>query len=204
MSGLGNWVARTVGPPATVPQMMADLLREHRTVTAAARAVGMDRRTWQRWATGYVRRPSPAKVERMRAGHDTAVLRDADVRLEVTDRDTDRHRVLDAERLSLRPGTMAAVAAEYRATGDQERAARVFLAGVGDDWYRKYLVPREGTAEPPPVERPASGGAGDDEDQDDDDFDEFDDFDGYDWWADLVDDADDQFGGEIGYGGEVA
>lgn len=64
--------------------MLAALRGHHGTVTAAAKAAGIDRRTWQRIAGGRVRRP--ASAGRIRAAYDLARpemvrQRDAQIRI---------------------------------------------------------------------------------------------------------------------------
>lgn len=144
MSNIGDAMGRLFGgPPATFRQQLTALKREHGTVTAAARALGIDRRTFQRWESGAIRHPRAASTDRVGSAYRSATARarpvpgDDTVSVAFSQRKKgggERQRRVDGRHLDLRPGTMDAARRAYIAEGS-EAAGAAFVAGIGDDWY---------------------------------------------------------------------
>lgn len=148
MSALGDGFRRLYGGERrslSFREQMDVIERAAGSVTAAAREVGVDRRTWQRWRTGTIRAPRAERVERVSltariAQMPRATPTDASVRLN-TQEPTGRRRSLGASNLQIRPGTMDDTRSTWLATGDGEATARAFRDGVGDEFYRDtYLT----------------------------------------------------------------
>lgn len=216
MSGLARRVVEMLGDRFDAPlgswhDQRAELERRHGSVRAAAAAAGIPRRTWRYWseriAEGKTVRPKQGTLDLLsgavRAGRHSDVTADDAVVIRATDRDDPtRDRTLTGAALRLAPGTMQRVARVYAATGDAEAAGAAFLAGVQDQFYRKYLLPPPEDRHDDRRHRPQH----DDGDQgDDDDGDEVDDSDEGDYEVYYEDSADDVFGPNwTGYGGDVA
>ncbi len=157
MSILGDKVARAMEPqlPSGLRAQMAALKEKLGSVTAAAKAAGMDRRTWQRIESGKTRSP--------KASTGTGVVRElrrvllgeakpAEVKVawkqpgrNRTTTFTERSGSARAGSTSLKPGTGDAIGASL-ARGDKEGAARAFLDGIEDPWYADMMdLAYEGT-----------------------------------------------------------
>jgi len=143
MSQLGDAMGRMFGGTrASFREELAALKREHGTVTALARALGVDRRTIQRWDSGKIHTPRPATAEKVHRGYRDVVSRgrgrsDRDVTVSFTQQGRhgrQRQRQVTGDRLDLAPGTMRA-AREAFVTAGPEAAAAAFVKGIGDDWY---------------------------------------------------------------------
>lgn len=149
VSALGDGFTRLFSgagrPEPTFHEQMDAIEHRAGSVTAAAKEVGVDRRTWQRWRTGKIANP---KAERLlRVGLTARMARlprdlptDATVRLR-TEGGAKRTNNLGAGNLKLAPGTMDATTRTWLITGDGEATQRTFRDGVGDEWYRDtYLA----------------------------------------------------------------
>lgn len=109
---------------------------------AAAREAGVPESTWRRWERGSI--PKAAG-----AGHIDRAVRAANISpnaptdqtlsVRTFDRATGRNRSLSAEKLRLSPGTMDRVRDAYL-RGDNEAAAREFVNGIREPWYRNYFA----------------------------------------------------------------
>ncbi len=122
------------------------------SVAAAAKRVGVDRRTWQRWNTGSS--PRPATMSKIREAAATARLPKLARQLPdlgVTSRyqsarERRTSRVLDAAGLAWRPDFMRTVLAHHT-RGNRSAAARAFIAAImygspdGSAFYRDWLNP---------------------------------------------------------------
>lgn len=150
MSALGDaFGARLTGRaqrPEEFRAWMNELREREGSVTAAARAAGVHRTTWQRWQNGKIGTPKQDTVERLatvtRSGR-LVTNRPTNSTFRVTTVGNDgRTRNLGADNLKLKPGTMARVERAY-IEGGQERAAAEFRNGIGDPFYRKYMTEPE-------------------------------------------------------------
>lgn len=150
--------------PSSLGQAMADMVGRGRgdtdwramrnelvelfgTISGAARAADISRRTWRYWiereTAGKMPRPKESTVTRLReALYVARAPRDSEVVLRTQDRADQRARTLTGRKLRLAEGTMERVARALAQTGQPDAAAQVFLAGVGDPWYAGYLAPR--------------------------------------------------------------
>jgi hypothetical protein len=148
--GLGPYlVAQLVGdatPPTTIPDLVRAINHHHGGGRAAARSLGIPETTWRNWGHGR-RIPSGSRADLVTAGWRRMALDpgrpgDDAVVLKVQQRDGNkvRSRTIGAGRLRLAPGTMDKAAAVYVQTGDPDKVARTFLAGVCDAWYKAMLI----------------------------------------------------------------
>jgi hypothetical protein len=149
VTSLGDAVAKMVGgdrPVGDWRTQRGELVAHHGSVAAAARAAGIPRRTWRYWtereAAGKTPKPKPAALEALRGAlWESRAIPEAEVRLETRDRADERPRIITNGNLDLSPGTMQRVARVFGTSG-QEAAAQAFLAGIGVDFYQRYLAPR--------------------------------------------------------------
>lgn len=155
MSILGDKVASAMEPqlPSGLRAQMAALKEKLGSVTAAAKAAGMDRRTWQRIESGKTRSPKASTGSGVVRELRRALL-GGPAEVKVGWKQPGRNRTTTfTERsgsgrpgsTSLKPGTGDAVAAKL-AQGDKEGAARAFLNGIEDPWYADMMdLAYEGT-----------------------------------------------------------
>lgn len=117
-------------------------------VSGAAKDMGVDRRTVQRWRSGKIRTPkAPTRSKVERATRGARIRANAPSESTLTIRTTEppdrkgrvRHRELRGTQLKLRPGTVDATKQAYIDTGDKEVMARTFLGGIGDAFYKDFL-----------------------------------------------------------------
>lgn len=133
--------------------LVHELRQEYGSLVRAAKEIGVDRRTLQRWeATGGGRRTSKPKheteakvraaVRRLISERPRDQLSDTKVLLETTDKDVRRRkpRQINGRQLNLQPGTMARVEAAFRRGEDAGTIGRIFVAGVRTQFYRAYLA----------------------------------------------------------------
>lgn len=188
-------------PLGTFSEQIGELIGHYGSESKLAAAAGIRRSTFWRWKTGRTK-PKPSSLASIAAQVRGARVRnvpgDQGVTLHVTEwRSSKRDgstRTITGKQLGLRAGTMDKVVEAYRATGDPEVMARVFLAGVTVGFYRQALGAGLDPAPAGPVDVggggagvPSGGGGGSDDD--DDDFGELDDEDAiYDMYDDYVDD----------------
>ena len=125
--------------PATLRERLTELRQRYGTVTAASRAAGIDRRTWQRMESGRTHAPRPSTLDRLSEAFRASEVKDfgpSSVNFKLNY--DGRERKLNATSLKLVPGTAESMAAAY-AAGDKEGVARAFIDGVGDDWYHDRI-----------------------------------------------------------------
>lgn len=135
------------GKPQSFKDQLASVERAAGGVTQAAREVGVNRSTWQRWKSGAIKAP---KADRSRVLGITARMAnlppgrptDSTVRLS-TREGTGRKRSLGAANLKLKPGTMRDTEGKWVETGDGEATADTFRGGVGDEFYRDTYLSDE-------------------------------------------------------------
>lgn len=135
------------GKAPSFKDQLASIERAAGGVTKAAREVGVNRSTWQRWKSGAIKAP---KADRARVLGITARMAnlpsdrptDSTVTLR-TQESTGRKRNLGAANLKLRPGTMRDTERRWVETGDGEAAADTFRGGVGDEFYRDTYLSDE-------------------------------------------------------------
>jgi hypothetical protein len=133
VSALADQLARQInGGNGSIRDALSALRDQLGTVTAAAKAAGIDRRTFQRHMTGKIRSAKPGTAERVRlAAKGVSVKWSYD----------GRERNLSfggGSHLKLKPGTPAAIAAAHD-RGDREGMAKAFIDGIEDDWYHDAL-----------------------------------------------------------------
>lgn len=145
MTRLANDLIRQIagrGPvPADFRAQLGELKRHYGTVTAASKALGIDRRTFQRWESGAIRTPKPERregVERAvrQARVDQAAVSTA--QLKVNWKYDGRTRPLTTNNLQIQAGTIDAMKDAY-VRGDTEGVARSFIDGITDPWYFDQL-----------------------------------------------------------------
>lgn len=128
MSAIGEFINSNYDrATGSFAELRAQLLARAGTVTGAAKAAGVDRRTWQRWANGQ--QPKQGTIDKLRA----AVAK--------PDRATNTLTVtgpVGTRQIKLTPGTAEKVSAAYQLGGIRD-AERALLNGVRDAWYREYL-----------------------------------------------------------------
>lgn len=127
--------------PAGLRERLADLKQRYGTVTAASRAAGIDRRTWQRMESGRTHTPKPATIEKLGMAFRESQVKERNFgagSIHFQLQYDGRPRALDASNLKLAAGTAEAMAAAY-AAGDEEGVARRFIDGIGDDWYHDRI-----------------------------------------------------------------
>jgi hypothetical protein len=184
---------RGTDPLGSITDQLRELVAAHGSEVKAAQATGFARSTFWRWKVG---RTTPkvstmAKVAGLiRAARvDPGRPTDKGIQLTVAERrpgrrdGTERH--LTGKQIGVRQGTMAAVVAAYKATGDPEVMARVFVAGVGVGFYKNWLSAGLDVEPAGPVD---GGDEGDAEDEAV--WDLYEDFEVPDEW-DLVDESGD-------------
>lgn len=232
MSALGAKLVRDLtgadpAPLGGLVDQLAELTRRYPSERRMAAALGIHRKTLYRWkhprdnprakgpkASSVNRIAMLAREARLSPGRPT----DASITVSVVDRGPDRNsgrpRTLNARQLRIRAGTMARAADAYVRTGDPEAVAAVFLAGVGDQFYRRWLAPPSSdrhnvpaatpSGEPTP-ESEAGGDEGDDdfgpEDVEEGDVEDIGDPDAVDEFFDLA--YEDFPEMDEGYGGDV-
>lgn len=107
--------------------MQRSLRESAGSVTKAAKAAGVDRRTWQRWATGS--KPKAATAARLREALAARVISFSELHTTGT---------IGGRSMTLRPGTDRLVRDAYFKGGADE-AELVLLMGIRDGWYRAYV-----------------------------------------------------------------
>ncbi len=145
MTRLARQLARQLSGGRAIPAdfraQLAELKARYGTVTATAKALGMDRRTLQRYETGAIRTPRPATLEHIEQATRQARVDQAAVatnQLVVEWKYDSRTRKLTTTNLDLRPGTLESMKRAY-VRDDQEGIARAFIDGVGEPWYHQML-----------------------------------------------------------------
>lgn len=152
MSLLGDAFQRKFGGEArSFGQMLRDIEKSAGSVTGAAREVGVDRRTWQRWRSGKIGSPRPERMKRVEitsrmARMPRATPSDSDVRVNTVE-PGGRKRTLRNSNLKLDPGTMDRTRQTWIESGDKEATARTFRDGMQDEFYRTFLGGTEGLYE---------------------------------------------------------
>lgn len=124
-------------------QTVAEVRAQHPSNRATARALGVDEKTVRRWLKGETVAPKGPNNERVRTSAREArvqarQLRPKDVVVKVKDRQDGRERTLNGEKLKVSQATVDRMGTAY-ARGDDAEAGRIFLAGVGDDFYHDWL-----------------------------------------------------------------
>lgn len=130
-------------------ESLAYMRQRHGSGRAAARAIGVSEGTLRRWAAGTNPKPDSqrkviesARASRMRP----TTMGDAGVLVKVIRSERRRTRGEDAvsgRQLQLQSGTLAAMKQTWITTGDSDQVLKIFLGGIGDEWYRRELTPRE-------------------------------------------------------------
>ena len=104
---------------------------------------------------------------------------DAGVMLPVVSQDRrrgQRERDVSGRQLKLRPGTLAKAHKTWLKTGNPDEAAKVFVQGIGDPWYRAQLAKGLNKSQDETGTSKTGGGGGggggggEDEDEDEDDL----------------------------------
>lgn len=151
MSGLGDFLQRQFvesGNGGSFLDHVNEIIRRRGSVTGAAKELGVDRRTIQRWKSGTIRTPKAVtrnKVEKVVRGSKIrgSAPTESTLRINTTEppdkKGRVRHRQLRGTQLKLRTGTLDAVKQAYVETGDKEVMAKVFLGGIGDAFYKDFL-----------------------------------------------------------------
>lgn len=149
MSQQGDAFVRRVLKGDPTPMTFADSVQYLRqrggSGRGAARLAGVDEKSFRRWAAGG--RPRPATQQRIaeavrRLRSAPSRMGDMGVLLPVVSRDRrrgQRERDVSGRQLKLRPGTLQKAHDAWVTTGDADAAAAVFVAGIGDTWYRTNL-----------------------------------------------------------------
>lgn len=112
----------------------------------AALQLGVSESSLRRWKAGTAPKAATQQkvletVRRLRSRPST--MGDAGVILPVVSHERkrpDRERDVSGQQLKLRPGTLAKAHAVWLKTGDADEAARTFMQGIGDPWYRAQLA----------------------------------------------------------------
>lgn len=136
MSKLADQLIRQMSPAIPVPDVLgqlAALKQRYGTVTAAAKAAGIGRRTWQNIESGKSRHPRPgtlAKVKDEWAAGNPRRNESFNVKFTYDG----RTRVVGPGQAGLAKGTAESMYAALD-SGDREGVARAFLDGVTDEWY---------------------------------------------------------------------
>lgn len=149
MSQQGDAFVRRVLKGDPTPADFTDnvrYLRQHGgSGRAAARLAGVSESSFRRWAAGT--RPKPATVAKLAAvvreiRSRPSKMGDAGVMIPVVSRDRrrgSRERDISGAQLQLEPGTLADAHRIWVETGDADKAARRFVSGIGNEWYRVNL-----------------------------------------------------------------
>lgn len=130
------------------PRPFSALVRDFRQMggsgRGAARLAGVSESSFRRWAQGTV--PKAATQHKLAAAmRDARTGRKTDggVMLDLVSHDRRRpdrgRRPVPGEKLELRPGTVDRMREKWVLTGDSLAAARVFVAGIGNPWYKDRL-----------------------------------------------------------------
>lgn len=138
-------VLKTDPRPLSFAESLTYALQHGKSGRGAARLLGVSESTVRRWRGGVTPKPAnrsrvEGKVRDLRTRPST--MGDAGVILHVTSRDRkrgSRDRDISGRQLRLAPGTVAATKETWIRTGDADAAAKVFLAGIGEEWYRREL-----------------------------------------------------------------
>ncbi|MGH2532878.1 MAG: hypothetical protein ACRDJW_11320 [Thermomicrobiales bacterium] len=180
--------------------LVHDFQAEKGSGRAAARAAGVPPSTWRRLVKGETRNPKPATLARVTRGvraarivndvrQDTFTMHAKDPRaIHLT-------RKITARQLQLAPGTIDRVREAYLA-GDDRGAAAVFIAGIGDPWYRQWLTPRSSVAQTGEMDdedaerlgKDAATGAGDEDEDEDEGEEEDEEYEEYYDYEELIED----------------
>jgi hypothetical protein len=139
--------------PTTFGDAVAYLRQLGGSGRGAARLAGVNEKSFRRWASGT--RPKPETQQRILSAYrdlrsKPSKMGDAGVMIPVVSEDRkrgSRERDVSGKQLRLQAGTLAAAHQIWVTTGDADAAARRFVAGIGDEWYRvnlgKAMVPDE-------------------------------------------------------------
>ena len=149
MSNLGRAMGQMFGgESASFGEQVRALKQEYGTVTAMAKAVGVDRRTVSRWEnpdgrTG-IRSPMGASAEKVGRAYREALSKSrvipSDSNVKVTygmpgkGGRARRSYTVDGQHLDLRTGTMDQARQAF-VVGGGEAAAKAFIDGIQEQWY---------------------------------------------------------------------
>jgi DNA-binding XRE family transcriptional regulator len=136
--------------PTDPVDLVHELRQEYGSLSEAARQIGVDRRTLQRWeATRGGRRTSPNSdtVIKVRAAVRKLIQQkphgptDTNITLVTTDKDAPRRqpRHISGRQLQLQPGTMAHIDDAFRKGADPATIGKIFVSRVQTQFYRNYL-----------------------------------------------------------------
>lgn len=169
--------------PMTFGDAVLYLRQREGSGRAAARRLGVSESSLRRWGKGTTPKASTRQkvletARRLRSR--PSAMGDAGVMLPVISQDRkrgSRERDVSGQQLKLRPGTLAKAHETWLRTGDADKAAGVFVRGIGDPWYRAQLAKglNKSQAETGGGSSgsSATGGSGDEEDEEEeDDYDE--------------------------------
>lgn len=112
----------------------------------AAARLGVNESTLRKWAKGATPKGTTQQkvLEAVRGLRSRpSALGDAGVLVPIVSKERkrkDRGRDVSGNQLKLRPGTLARAHREWIRTGDADKAAAVFVAGIGDPWYQTQLA----------------------------------------------------------------
>jgi hypothetical protein len=141
--------------PSTFTRDVQYLRQRGGSGRAAARLAGVNESTLRRWARGSTPKQGTAQriaatVRELRSR--PSRLGDKGVLVTVTSHErkrADRTRAISGAQMKLKPGTLERAHNIWVSTGDADAAARAFVAGIGDPWYRanlgRSLTPRGGS-----------------------------------------------------------
>lgn len=137
------FTGRTRDVQETPTDMLLEIFTEIGSGRATARYVGVAPSTLAGWLHG--RHPRPASAAKIVAASRQFRMRDNQptentVVINTRDRNDGRPRTLTTDNLRLLPGTIERAREAYL-RGDDVGAARAFLAGIGEPWYRQWLTP---------------------------------------------------------------
>jgi DNA-binding XRE family transcriptional regulator len=155
MDELGRQLIKAVSfPEYDEPREPVDLVHELRqeygSLSEAAKRIGVDRRTLQRWEAtrgGHRTQPKSDTVIKVRAAVRKLVQArphgptDTNITLVTTDKDDSRRRPrhISGRQLQLIPGTIARVDELFRNGAEPATIARTFVDAVRTQFYQSYL-----------------------------------------------------------------
>lgn len=151
---LGEEIERALtggrGGRDTFGAKLAAIREQYPSRRAMAKGTGIPETTLRRWdSQGLTSKGQAANAGRLDAAYRAAILNRAIMErwrangmvihvAGVPDHNRTINRSVNANQLRLRPGTGDKVVDKFMA-GDNAGAAAAFVAGIGDEWYRKFM-----------------------------------------------------------------